>query len=66
MKLSDVFPTSLYKVVDTISIGTLLGTLAGWLPNIAAFLTIVWTLIRISETQTYTKFIQWLRNKFYD
>lgn len=39
-------------VVDAASIGTVLATLAGWLPAIAALFTIVWTAIRIYETDT--------------
>jgi chromate transport protein ChrA len=37
---------------DIISIGVVLATLASWLPSMAALLTIVWTVIRIYETQT--------------
>lgn len=37
---------------DALSIATLLGTLTEMLPHAAAILTIVWTLIRIWETET--------------
>jgi chromate transport protein ChrA len=37
---------------DILSVGVVLATLASWLPSFAAILTIVWTLIRIYETQT--------------
>jgi chromate transport protein ChrA len=37
---------------DAISIATVVGTLAQILPSIAALLTIVWTLLRIIETDT--------------
>jgi uncharacterized membrane protein (Fun14 family) len=47
-------------VVDAISIGGVIGTLMGWLPAIAAFLSIVWSLIRIYETETVKK---WLKKK---
>ena len=40
------------EVVDTISVATGVGALAGLLPAIAALLTIVWTGIRIWETET--------------
>jgi hypothetical protein len=30
-------------------------TLADWLPAVAALLSIVWTVIRIRETETYRK-----------
>jgi hypothetical protein len=39
-------------VIDSISVLTVVGTLADILPPIAALLTIVWTGIRIFETQT--------------
>jgi hypothetical protein len=37
---------------DILSIATLLGSLAHLLPSVAAILTIVWTCIRIYETDT--------------
>jgi len=40
------------EVVDTISIATGVGALAGLLPAIAALFTILWTGIRIWETET--------------
>jgi hypothetical protein len=40
------------QVVDALSIATVLGTLADMLPSIAAVFTIVWTCIRIWETET--------------
>lgn len=43
--------------VDAASIGTMLASLAGWLPAIAAALSILWTLIRIYETQTVQKLL---------
>lgn len=39
-------------VVDAISVATVLGTLIDMLPSIAAAFTIVWTGIRIWETDT--------------
>jgi hypothetical protein len=39
-------------IVDVISIATVIGTLADMLPSIAAAFTIVWTGIRIWETDT--------------
>jgi hypothetical protein len=43
------------QVVDVLSIATVLGTLADMLPSIAAVFTIVWTCIRIWETETVRK-----------
>jgi hypothetical protein len=37
---------------DAVSIGVVVGTLADLLPAIAALITIIWTLIRIWETDT--------------
>lgn len=39
-------------VVDALSIMTVVGTLVEMLPSIAAIFTIVWTVIRIWETET--------------
>jgi hypothetical protein len=38
--------------VDAVSIVTVVGTLAGILPAIAALFTIIWTGIRIYESKT--------------
>lgn len=38
--------------MDGVSVVTVVGTLAGLLPAIAALVTIIWTGIRIFETQT--------------
>ncbi len=40
------------QIGDALSISTVVGTLANLLPAIAAILTIVWTAIRIWETDT--------------
>lgn len=48
--------------MDGVSWLTLLGTWIGYLPEVAAFFTIVWTLIRIYETNTIQGFIQRRRN----
>ena len=42
-------------VVDAASLFTVLGTLVDFLPAVAAAFTIVWTLIRIWETETIQK-----------
>ena len=43
---------SMKQVVDTFSVATGVCTLAGLLPALAALFTIVWTGIRIWETET--------------
>jgi|ETNvirnome_2_300_1030623.scaffolds.fasta_scaffold01405_2 hypothetical protein len=45
---------------DVSSISILVGTLADWLPAVAALFTIIWTGLRISETDTCRK---WIRKK---
>jgi hypothetical protein len=44
-------------VGDAVSIATVAGTLMEWLPAVAAVLTIVWTLIRIYETDTVQRLL---------
>lgn len=39
-------------IVDAVSVATVVGTLMNILPAIAALFTIVWTAIRIYETDT--------------
>lgn len=43
--------------VDGASIGTVLATLAGWLPEMAAFVSLIWGLIRIYETRTVQRLL---------
>tara|TARA_R100001463_G_scaffold17953_1_gene45270 strand:+ start:1128 stop:1295 length:168 start_codon:yes stop_codon:yes gene_type:complete len=38
--------------VDVAAVTTTVSTLMGWLPAVAAALSIVWTIIRIAETDT--------------
>ena len=45
---------------DALSVATVIATLAQWLPAVAALFTIVWTGIRILETDTVKK---WLKRK---
>lgn len=47
---------------DALSIGTVVATLAAWLPPVAALFTILWTAIRIYETKTVQDlFRKWRR-----
>ena len=46
---------------DVLSIGTVVATLAAWLPPLAALFTIIWTAIRIYETKTVQRFINRFR-----
>jgi hypothetical protein len=45
-------------IADGLSVVTVVGTLAGILPAVAALFTIVWTGIRIYETETVQKWIK--------
>lgn len=36
-------------LMDGVSLGTVISTLFGWLPHVAAMLTIIWTTLRIYE-----------------
>ena len=51
------------QVVDTFSVATMVGTVAGLLPAIAALVTIVWTAIRIWETDTVQDLFQKRRKR---
>lgn len=44
-------------VGDIASAGIVVGTLTTWLPPIAAGLTIIWTVIRIYETNTVQRWL---------
>jgi hypothetical protein len=44
-------------IVDAISAGTAVGALVGLLPAIAAIFTILWTAIRIYETETVRRLL---------
>jgi hypothetical protein len=45
-------PESTKPLGDAVSLVTVVGTVMEFLPAVAAILTIVWTLIRIWETET--------------
>lgn len=48
-------------IMDGVSVVTAVGTITNMLPAVAAIFTIIWTGIRIYESQTVQKFIN--RNK---
>lgn len=45
------------QVVDGISLSAAFGSFLGYLPEIAAVLSIIWTVIRIYETKTVQRWI---------
>lgn len=49
--------------VDAVSVVTVVGTLAEILPSVAAIFTIIWTSIRILETDTVQGIIKKVRKK---
>jgi hypothetical protein len=52
-------PTDTIKhATDVLSIATVVGALMNMLPAIAALFTIVWTAIRIYETETVQKWLK--------
>jgi len=55
--MSSHIDTTAKAVGDIASIATVLGTLTNVLPAIAALFTIVWTAIRIYETDTVQKML---------
>jgi hypothetical protein len=50
--MSDHAPETVKTVIDGLSIVTVVGTLVDMLPSFAALFTIIWTGIRIWETDT--------------
>ena len=52
------FDESFKHVIDALSIVTVIGTLADMLPSIAALFTIIWTGIRIWETDTVQRILK--------
>ena len=45
-------PTLERHLIDMASVGTVIGTMTNHLPSVAALLTILWTGIRVWETDT--------------
>jgi hypothetical protein len=45
------------QIADGVSVITVIGTLAGILPAVAALFTIIWTGIRIYETDTVQRWL---------
>ena len=56
-------PDGTKHVLDGVSIVTVIGTLADILPAIAAVFTIIWTVIRIWETDTVQKAVKKVTKK---
>lgn len=54
----DHIPDSLKHAGDILSITALLGSLINVLPAVASILTILWTAIRIYETETVQRLVK--------
>lgn len=50
-------PEGIKHIFDGVSIASVLGTLAGYLPAMAAGASLVWTVIRIYETKTVQRML---------
>lgn len=44
-------------MIDGVSVSTIIGTLLGWLPALAALASFIWTCIRIYETRTVQRWL---------
>lgn len=53
----DHLSESTKHLIDGLSLGVILGTLADVLPSIAAALSIVWTCVRLYETRTVQRLL---------
>lgn len=58
MRPFDHLPEGLKHLLDGASVITLLGSLASVLPSIATLLTILWSAIRIYETETVQRLVK--------
>ena len=58
--MSEATSETVKHAMDALSVITVVGTLVNMLPSIAAIFTIVWTAIRIYETDTVQG---WFGNK---
>lgn len=56
--MTDATNETVRAIGDTASVATAVGTLAGYMPSLAALFTIVWTGIRIYETATVQTWVK--------
>lgn len=49
---------NLKQAADVGAVATTIGTVTGYLPSIAALVAIIWTVIRIYETQTVQSIVR--------
>ena len=61
--MSDLHQAAAKHVADGLSFGVLISTFFSILPDVASLLTVIWMLIRVSETTRFDQFMRWLRRK---
>ena len=60
MELQQMEQTAVKSVTDVAAVGTVTGSLVGWLPELATLFTILWLGIRMWESET----VKGLRARF--
>jgi hypothetical protein len=50
-------------IIDGLGVSVTAAALMQWLPPIAALLTIIWTVIRIAESETVKAIYNWVKSK---
>jgi len=55
--MTDNHSEAIKFTIDVLSVATVLGTIVNVLPAIAAMFTIIWTVIRIYETDTVQRWM---------
>jgi len=63
LKMKDENVETLKNVGDALSVFTVIGTLVEMLPSVAAIFTIVWTGLRIYESDTVQSWIKKWKNR---
>jgi hypothetical protein len=63
MSMKEHFNEGTKHVLDGLSLVTVLGTLMNWLPAVAALLSIIWTSLRIYESETVQGWINYAKRK---
>lgn len=53
--MADLTQFPINKAVDAVAVGSILGTMAGWLPAIAAAISAVYFGLQIYESRTFTR-----------
>lgn len=59
--MSDATNHPVAKAIDAIAVGSIVGTIMGWLPTAATILSIIWFGIQIYESKTFKNLCRWLR-----